>query len=148
MPVSPDAPGGRHRAREFALSALFALEFHGWDRAMEVFDDLAALEEDPLDDHARALVRAVVDGRERLDRALKPCLDRWTIDRLAAVDRTILYIGACEILVFDDVPTPVAINEAVELASRFGGPRSGAFVNGVLDSLGKAEASSSSERMD
>lgn len=148
MPGSPEAPGGRHRAREFALSVLFALEFHGWDRADDVYGELAGLQGSPVDGHARRLVDSVVEGKAELDAALVPCLERWSIDRLATVDRMILYMGACEILRFDDVPTPVAINEAVELASRYGGPRSGGFVNGVLDALGKAQPQPSPERTD
>ncbi len=132
-----DRSSGRSRAREFAFSVLFASQFHEEAGADQVFADLerSLTPERPIDDHARRIVAAVQAEREAIDARIAPLLRDWTVERLANVDRWVLRIGACELIFFDDVPAGVAIDEAVELAKRFGGPSSGTFVNGVLDGL-------------
>jgi len=75
-----------------------------------------------------------------IDEALKASLSNWRLQRLAAIDRAILRIGAAELLYVEDVPPKVAIQEAIRLAEQYGGDDSPAFVNGVLDALYKASA--------
>ncbi len=126
---------GRSRAREFALSVLYAAEFH--EDVEQVFEDLLQTPNvgGEIDPFARRLVSGVREHRVAIDAAIVERLQNLTIDRLATVDRIVLRMGACELLFFDDVPAKVVLDEAVELAKRFGGPRSGNFVNGVLDAL-------------
>jgi N utilization substance protein B len=85
---------------------------------------------------AKQLCCGVADKRDELDRQLTSHSEHWRLDRMATVDRNVLRVGAYEIL-YTETPPSVAIDEAVELARRFGAERSPAFVNGVLDSLAR-----------
>jgi len=87
-----------------------------------------------LIDFARGLVAGVRRNRGELDQVLGRTADNWTLERMAATDRNVLRLGAFEIL-YSDTPDRVAINEAVELAKRFGAKHSAQFVNGILDRL-------------
>jgi N utilization substance protein B len=72
-----------------------------------------------------------------IDQMLKDALHNWTLDRISAIDRGVLRIGAVELLECDDIPPKVAIQEAIRLAEAYGGDESPRFVNGVLDALYK-----------
>ena len=85
-----------------------------------------------------ALVRATLDNRNQVDAAITQVSRSWRIDRMALVDRNILRLAVAEMLHLPEVPARVSINEAVELAKRFGAAESPAFVNGLLDSAIKA----------
>ncbi len=85
-------------------------------------------------DFARELVEGVRRHRDELDRAIAQTADHWSLERMAPTDRNVLRLGAYEIL-HGDTPDRVAIDEAIELAKRFGTAQSAAFVNGILDSL-------------
>lgn len=87
-----------------------------------------------LIEFARSLVAGVRRNRGELDELLGNTADNWRIERMAATDRNVLRLGAFE-LMFTDIPGPVAINEAVELAKRYGTAQSAQFVNGILDKL-------------
>lgn len=89
-------------------------------------------------DFARSLLHGVLRNREELDQQLAARADNWSLDRMAATDRNVLRMGAYEIL-FTETPGRVAINEAVELARRFGSAQSSQFVNGILDGFLKRE---------
>jgi N utilization substance protein B len=80
------------------------------------------------------------EHKDEVDRALRAALHNWRLDRLSAMDRAVLRIGAVEILYVEDVPPKVAIQEAIHLAESYGGDESPAFVNGVLDALYKRAA--------
>ncbi len=104
--------------------------------AAEAFENAAAhLELPPA---ARAFARELVAGATehgaKLDQLVGEYSTHWRLDRMAVVDRNILRLAAYE-TVYTDTPTAVVIDEAVELASRFGGERSSGFVNGILDAL-------------
>lgn len=81
---------------------------------------------------AESLIRGVRRNRAELDALLARTADHWSLERMAATDRNVLRLGAYEIL-YSDTPDRVAINEAVELAKRFGTAHSAPFVNGILD---------------
>jgi len=87
---------------------------------------------DELIEFARSLVAGVRRNRGELDSRLARTAEHWSLERMATTDRNVLRLGAYEIL-FADTPDRVAINEAVELAKRFGTAQSAQFVNGVLD---------------
>jgi len=85
---------------------------------------------------AEALVRGVAGHRDALDAEIAAHARNWRVDRMAAVDRNVLRLGAYELL-HTDTPARVVLDEAVELARDFGAERSPAFVNGVLDAIAK-----------
>jgi transcription antitermination factor NusB len=99
-----------------------------WDRVVE----FARPEE--LTEFARSLVAGVRLHRLELDQRFEQLAENWSLHRMAVTDRNVLRLGAFEIL-HTDTPGPIAINEAVELANRFGTAHSGQFVNSILDKL-------------
>jgi len=126
------------RARARALQALYACEMRGGknlDRvASQVWDDLAVGPEERR--LAGLLVRAVTAGGEALDTRLAAVTTNWRLERLGAIERSVLRIGAAE-LMKGETPPRVAIQEAVRLAERFGSSASAKFVNGVLDAFAR-----------
>ncbi len=125
----------RSRAREVALQALFQEDLN--PRASR--DQLAPfvearLKDGELREFATSLVLGVMRNRAELDELLEAKADNWSLARMAATDRNVLRLGAFEIR-YADTPDRVAINEAVELAKRFGSKQSSQFVNGILDKL-------------
>jgi len=90
---------------------------------------------------ARAFAEVRVKGawadRDALDAALEPYLENWSLYRLGTVERAVLRLGAWELLNCADIPTPIVVNEAIDLAKWFSESKSGRFVNGVLDKFAK-----------
>lgn len=84
---------------------------------------------------ANALVRGWADDREHIDGLIRDVSQHWRLERMARVDRNILRLATYELLSFADIPRRVTLNEAVELAKRFGSEGSAGFVNGVLDRI-------------
>lgn len=129
--------GERTQSRELALKVLYQME-HGEDGADEALTLFEAHFPAPqrLRGYAERLVRGVEDHRQEIDDLLNQASRRWRVARMPRVDRNILRL-ACYEMVFTagEVPPKVAINEAVEMAKRYGGEESPGFVNGVLDSL-------------
>ncbi len=113
-------------------------------RVVPGVDEGAAEDEDPgSDDEAVAYGRSLVEGVQRhhaaIDEMLARYADRWAIDRMPVIDRTLLRIALYEILWGDDIPVPVAINEAVELAKELSTEDSGRFINGLLGKIAEKE---------
>ena len=84
---------------------------------------------------ATQLARGCAEHQETIDERIRGASKHWRIDRMARVDRNILRLGTFELLYRDDIPRRVTLNEAVELAKRFGAEGSAGFVNGVLDRI-------------
>lgn len=127
---------GRHQARKRAVDLLFEAEARGLGAA-EVVDgraSLAAANPDvaPLQPYSVAAARGVGEHAAHIDELISSHLQGWTLDRLPAVDRAILRVAVWELLYADDVPEPVAVDEAVQLAKELSTDDSPAFVNGVL----------------
>jgi len=123
----------RSRAREVALQVLFQDDVNPPDTSEETNRFLRQrLHHDELVDFAASLVSGVRRNRSELDGVLRETAVNWALERMATTDRNILRLGAYEIL-YTDTPGRVAINEAVELAKRFGARQSPQFVNGILD---------------
>ena len=91
----------------------------------------------PLADYAAQLLTGIVSRLDEIDSWIADTAENWAIDRMPIVDRNIIRIAAYEIAFCDDIPTGVAINEAVEIAKAFGGDDSPKFVNGVLGKIAK-----------
>jgi N utilization substance protein B len=132
----------RRTGRAYALQLLYARDGDVGTDVVEVASRWASeleLEVDgPAQTFARELVAAAVARSAEVDELIASASKNWRIDRMSRVDRNILRLGACELVAFRDVPTKVVINEAVELAKRFGTAESSAFVNGVLDRIATA----------
>ncbi|HSZ31625.1 MAG TPA: transcription antitermination factor NusB [Pseudonocardiaceae bacterium] len=127
----------RSKARKRALDVLFEAEVRG-EPVLPLLEERSAAKADdgpPVPEYAAELVRGVQAHREQIDELLATYAEGWTLDRMPAVDRNILRIGAYELLWADDVPDGVAINEAVELAKDLSTDGSPAFVNGLLARL-------------
>jgi transcription antitermination protein NusB len=140
------AMGTRRRAREFALQILYQLDVQeqlGDAQAIGMFwrnfASAAEGEGATLDDlgeiqpFAEKLVHGVRDHLAELDAQIQSASRNWRLERMARVDRNLLRLALYELKFGSDVPAKVAINEAIEIAKRFGTNESSAFVNGILD---------------
>jgi transcription antitermination protein NusB len=128
--------GLRHLGRELALQALYQIDIKGGDARA----DLAAFFANfPADQRARDFALRLVEGVQReqaaLDKQIADALENWSIARLSRVDHNIIRIALYELLQLPEIPARVTIDEAIELAKRFGDRESGRFVNGVLDQV-------------
>ncbi|RAV15687.1 transcription antitermination factor NusB [Mycolicibacterium sp. GF69] len=127
---------GRHAARKRAVDLLFESEARGLTPA-EVAEARNALAENesevsPLNPYTVTVARGVTEHSAHIDHLIASHLQGWTLERLPAVDRAILRVAVWELLHADDVPEPVAVDEAVELAKKLSTDDSPGFVNGVL----------------
>ena len=91
-----------------------------------------------MKEFAEQRIRGVLARQDELDAALTPFLDNWEMYRLGTVDRNVLRLGAWELTYDSELPAPIAINEAVDIAKFFSDSQSGRFVNGVLDKYSKS----------
>jgi N utilization substance protein B len=126
----------RRRAREVVLQALYEDDLNP-EQDSQVVDGFIKTRlhaNKRLVEFAHQLLANVLRNRTKIDKALSEKAHNWSIRRMAAIDRNILRLGACEIL-FAETPGRVAINEAVELAKRYGDRQSKQFVNGILDRI-------------
>jgi transcription antitermination protein NusB len=140
--------GSRSKARKRALDILFESEARAEDPLEVLRRRIATADAPPVSDFAATLVEGVTEHRDHIDTALGELARGWSVERMAAVDRAILRIGAFEILFTDDVDDAVAIDEAISLARELSTDDSPRFVNGVLAGLasGRREPVSAPER--
>lgn len=150
--------GSRRQAREFALMILYGMDlartpadaalagFLGSFATGEVLDPVPGfITQAPdrlerpspgVEEHLRRLVFGVSGNIEAIDASITETSSHWRLDRMSCVDRNLLRLSAYELLFLgEEIPRKVAINEAVEVAKRFGSKESSAFVNGLLDRL-------------
>jgi N utilization substance protein B len=125
----------RSRGREVALQILYQVEQNPGVAPEEVrrFIERRLLNDRKLCEFTEGLVAGVKGHQERLDELISEVAENWRLDRMAAIDRNILRLGAYEMLFCPEVPARVAINEALELAKRYSTAQSSRFVNGILD---------------
>lgn len=130
----------RSKAREVTLHILYEIEISKIEvmLAFKVY-----LENNPqrqeVIDFSTSLIEGVTKNLAQLDSLIKKYVKNWEIDRMAVIDRNILRMACFELLFLEEVPPKVSINEAIELAKRFGDLDSPRFVNGVLDKIYKME---------
>jgi transcription antitermination protein NusB len=137
----------RRRAREYGMQALYQSDLRGistsdalnylWSGALEG-DEAGDGVRPPVSEEvefAQRLVEGVDQHHADLDARIETCSTNWRVARMPIVDRNILRIAVYELVHCDDIPLNVSINEAVELAKRFGAAESRAFVNGILDRI-------------
>ena len=127
--------GSRREARELALQALYQLDVAGeGDPGMALFWSYFDAERE-VQAFARELVEGVAAHRERIDALIAASAEHWRLPRLSRVDLSLLRLATFELLGRPDIPASVTIDEAIEIARRFGSEDSPAFVNGVLDHI-------------
>lgn len=126
----------RREAREIAFRATYQADVTGEpvERCLgEVFDEL-----DPREDvrvFAGVLVKTLSEHRDEIDASVSRIARNWSIARMAATDRSIIRLAAAELLYHVETPTRVALDEAIEIAKKYGMETSGSFVNGILDRI-------------
>lgn len=128
----------RRKARELALLALYQLEMVRGDPEQA----LGTLQEGKLfppevRDFALQLAKGATEKREEIDQLIKAASQHWSLERMAVIDKNILRMAIFELRYLSDIPCKVTINEAVEIAKKYGGDGSPAFVNGVLDRVSR-----------
>ncbi|PWT92232.1 MAG: transcription antitermination factor NusB [Acidobacteria bacterium] len=126
----------RHKAREFALQVLYALDLnpippHDF---MNMFWEIHSPKKEIID-YASHLILGTLSRRKDIDALIAEHSNNWKIGRMAVTDRNILRLGTFELLEEPTVPSKVVINEAIEIAKKFGSSDSATFVNGILDSI-------------
>jgi len=137
----------RSKARKRALDLLFAADVRDVP-VIQLVDAEAVRAEDQPDRaaswrYARDIIEGIIDNHVRIDEAISANSQAWSIERMPAVDRAILRIGVWEILYNDEVPTAVAIDEAVEAAKELSTDDSAKFVHGVLAAIARTGSTAS-----
>lgn len=131
----------RTKSREYALQILYAIDITKadpkdcidgfWEGSDEASDDVKAF--------AGEIILGVCDRKKEIDSLISKYATNWQLDRMAVIDRNVLRLATYELLFMEDIPPKVSINEAIDIAKKFGGSDSGKFVNGVLDKINKTE---------
>ncbi len=129
----------RRKAREYALQILFQLDIRKEKPSATIFKRF--WEERSPDDEVKTFTEEIVKGTtrhiEKINKQIHACARNWSLDRMAMVDRNVLRMAVYEILYRMDIPASVTINEAIEIAKKYGTDESGSFVNGILDSVAR-----------
>lgn len=131
----------RTKARECALKILYAMDITDGSAkdCVDVFWHGEDKIEDEVKDFAEALVVGVEDNLKVINKKISQYAANWELKRMAVIDRNVLRMAVYELLFKADIPPKVAINEAIDLAKKFGDTESGKFVNGILDKINKTE---------
>jgi len=133
------ARSNRRKGRELALQALYQIEMTGDPSAAAVDLFLQHFEGNSIaKEFARRLVSGTVSQRAEIDRLIAEATEHWKIERLAKVDFVLLRMAAYELVFCADIPTSVTLDEAIEIAKRFGSEESAGFINGVLDHVARS----------
>lgn len=138
MTKSPDKPphkiGSRGRARRRALEILFEAEQRG-TTPLEALQRRRDYTEQTINPYTAAIVDGVITHQEQIDELLAQYAHGWTMERMLGMDKSILRLGAWELLFNDDMPDGAAVNEAVNMAREYSNDDSPGYVNGVLGRL-------------
>ncbi|MDP8212696.1 MAG: transcription antitermination factor NusB [Candidatus Zapsychrus exili] len=131
----------RSQSRECVLKILYQAEIAS--REISVVSDSFWQEKESKDDiiheFSKRLTKGIEENIEKIDDKISSFATNWQIKRMAVIDKSVLRIGVFELLYAEDIPPKVTINEAVELAKKYGDLNSSKFVNGVLDKIHKVE---------
>ena len=134
----------RTQARENALKILYQIDISKIS-AQDCVDDFYGANIDvdsDVQNFSISLVNGATDNIENIDKIISEAASNWQINRMATIDRNILRLSSYELLYCEDIPPKVSINEAVELAKKFGDSESSRFVNGILDKIHKTRVES------
>ena len=140
-------PGTRREAREAAIQFLFSHDLND-ETLPHQCDDFWGLRSarQKVRDFANELIKGVFENRELVDQTIAEASKNYTLKQLTAVDRSLLRLATYEMLCREDIPSAVSINEAIEIAKRFGSTESAGFVNGVLDRIQYEQKKSASDQ--
>jgi N utilization substance protein B len=140
----------RRKAREHALQILFQLDIRKEKPSSVVLKHFWT--EYHPDDEVKAFAEEIIKGTYKhlseINGLIHKCAKNWTLDRMAVVDRNVLRMAVYEILYRMDIPTSVTINEAIEIAKRFGTEESASFVNGILDNVARTTGKLDEEKIE
>lgn len=128
--------GSRRKARELAMQALFFMDLRK-DYSVEMFERFCAsfAPKPDVRPFFIQLVEGVLHRRDQLDALLQSASENWSLERMSGVDRNVMRIAVFEMLSCKDIPAKVSINEAVDIGKKFGTEDSGAFINGIIDTI-------------
>ena len=128
--------GVRRRSRELAMQVLFYIDMSRNDskEMLELYCDNFSIPKEILPFFLK-LVNGVAHARSEIDSIIERFSSNWKISRMSCVDRNIMRIAVYELLFCHDIPSKVSINEAIDIGKKFGTEESGAFINGILDSI-------------
>ena len=134
----------RTLAREIALKILYSIDItkEPLEDCLEKFWENESKVDEAVREFTNFLVSGVVAHREEVDKVISKYAENWEMERMATVDRNIMRIACFELMFTDDIPPKVAINEAIDIAKKYGDKDSGKFVNGILDKISKIVKSS------
>lgn len=128
----------RTKARECALQVLYQIDITGMytERCLRTYWEYFQKDIDPsIKEFAEQLVWGVAQNIEVIDKIIGTYAENWKVERMAVVDRNVLRMATYELLYRDDIPPKVSINEAIDIAKKYGDLESGKFVNGLLDRI-------------
>ena len=130
--------GKRRLSRELALKFLYQFELTGGelDEQIKLFLKQNSSKDD-AENFMRSLVFSLLDKVKEIDEVIQKYSDHWVLDRMTVIDRNILRMGVCELLFDFSTPPKVVINEAIDIAKKYGNEDSPEFINGVLDKVFK-----------
>ena len=134
--------GTRRKAREAALQFLFQDDFtsanelslEDLEHRFAMFCSLYQVSKKARE-YTQELLQSTLEHQTKIDELIRKCAKNWRLERISITDRNLLRIAVSEMLYSEDVPHQVAINEAVEIAKRYGSDDSPAFINGILDAV-------------
>ena len=128
--------GNRRKSRELAMQALFYMDMSQNDsnEMLECFCNNFAPSRKVIPFFLE-IVKGVIQGKAEIDSILERFSDNWKLSRMSCVDRNIMRVAVYELLYCHDIPSKVSINEAIDIGKKFGTRESGAFINGILDSI-------------
>ena len=130
--------GKRREARESALKFLYQTEFNSENPDLELDSFCGRLNaSEEVQGFTQTLIKNIFIHKKEVDDLLKKISANWVPDRMAMIDKNILRLGICELLFDSTTPPKVVINEAVEIAKKFGTEESPDFINGILDKVYK-----------
>ena len=145
-PASGSPKSTRRKGRELAVQALYQIEMTGDASAGAVDFFLRHFEgSTQTKEFARRLVSGVVSQQAAIDQLIDRCTENWKLERLSKVDLIILRVATYEIAFCTDIPEAVSLDEAIEIAKRFGNADSASFINGVLDQVAQAAKTNAEE---
>jgi N utilization substance protein B len=128
--------GKRRSSRELALKFLYQFELNegDLDEQIKLFLERNSSQEG-VENFMKELVVSLINKREEIDEIIQKYSDHWVLDRMTVIDRNILRIGTCELLFNFSTPPKVVINEAIDIAKKYGNEDSPEFINGILDKV-------------
>ena len=128
--------GKRRSSRELALKFLYQFELNegDLDEQIKLFLERNSSQEG-VENFMKELVVSLINKREEIDEIIQKYSDHWILDRMTVIDRNILRIGTCELLLNFSTPPKVVINEAIDIAKKYGNEDSPEFINGILDKV-------------